>query len=337
MEDTRQIIPSSDDTFAAIAAMKEEERRKQEALQLELQAQYSPTSLGLSGPDYPQPGEEQAAIEALQQAGPPQPAAEPFREFTGEKYQTREDGSTQQTDEYNKYLQAEANVRAFDENPIVQTLQGASDVAMDIAQGTGDTLFGTLKGMGWLAGGGQNRLGLDKVDDYWHQLNPQSDNGAHHAVRKMWGVIGPSVIIPAATLPKLAALPFAAHIPGAAKTTAAFAYTMGIDAAVFNSSTSSYDENAAKALNDWLHWDLPNATPEGASADERWKYNQTENLGFSAAGGLIQGLAALNTWRKALKASPKKNVFEATWLHKWDTTRYNLNADGIPTPGTKIE
>ena len=101
-------------------------------------------------------------------------------------------------------------------------------------------------------------------------------------------------MIPAATIPKLASLPFAAHIPKAAKTTAAFAYTMGIDAAVFNSSTSSYDENAAKALNDMFGWNLPGATPEGAGPDERWKYNQMENLGFSAAGGLIQGAAALN-------------------------------------------
>ena len=308
----------------------EEEKRKQEALQ----AQYNPTSLGLPGPDYPQPGEEQAAIKALQEAGSPRPAREPFREFTGEKYEEREDGGTRQTDEYNKYLQAEANVRAFDENPIVQTLQGASDVAKDIVQGTGDTFFGALKGMDWLAGGGQNKLGLDHVDNFWHKLNPQSDNGAHHAIRKMWGVVGPSVMIPTMSIPRLAALPFAAHIPGAAKTTAAFAATLGIDTAVFNSSTSSYDENAAKSLNDMFGWNLPGATPEGASPTEKLKYNQLENLGFSAAGGIIQGVAALRVWSKA---RPKKNMFEASWVHKWDTQRSKLNVDGPPATGTQVE
>jgi hypothetical protein len=144
-------------------------------------------------------------------------------------------------------------------------------------------------------------------------------------------------MIPAATIPKLAAMPFAAHIPGAAKTTAAFAATMGIDAAVFNSSTSSYDENAAKALNDMFGWNLPGATPEGAGPDERWKYNQMENMGFSAAGGLIQGAAALNTWRKVLKTRPKENKYAASWVHKWDVQRWKLKVDGPPAPGTQIE
>ena len=235
---------------------------------------------------------------------------------------------------------------------IIDKQQDSLDAKIALLQGTGDTFFGAVKGLGWLAGSTQSgwdelaggpkgdnliQQGTAAVDDYWHQVNPQSDNGAHHAIRKMWGVIGPSVMIPAATIPKLAAMPFAAHIPKAAKTTAAFAATMGIDAAVFNSSTSSYDENAAKALNDMFGWNLPGATPEGAGPDEKWKYNQMENLGFSAAGGLIQGAAALNTWRKALKASPKKNMFEASCVHKWDTQRHKLKVDGPPAPGTQVE
>ena len=327
---------SPQQTFAAIAAIQERERKRREAILANLQ----PSTAGNQGPDFI-PGEAERAIalrEAAAAEGPLAPEYTPIREFTGDKYETREDGGTRETDEYLRHQRAEQTVRGFDENPLVQTLQAGSDIAKSIAQGTGDTFFGAIKGLGWLSGGGRDnsliRQGTAAVDDYWHQINPQSDNGAHHAIRKMWGVIGPSVMIPAATIPKLAGLPFAAHIPKAAKTTAAFAYTMGIDAAVFNSSTSSYDENAAKALNDMFGWNLPGATPEGAGPDERWKYNQMENLGFSAAGGLIQGAAALNTWRK-IRA--KKNMFEASWLHKWDTQRRSLPKDGPPAPGTQVE
>ena len=336
---------SPQETFAALAALDEEERLRQEAELANLQ----PSTAGNQGPDFI-PGEAEQAL-ALREAaavaaGPPPPEYTPFREFTGDKY---EDGHGAKTDEYIRHQRAEQAVKGFDENPIVQTLQGGADVAKSLVQGTGDTFFGALKGMGWLMGSTQSgwdelaggpkgnnlvQQGTAAIDDYWHQVNPQSDNGAHHAIRKMWGVIGPSVMIPAATIPKLAALPFAAHIPGAAKTTAAFAATMGIDAAVFNSSTSSYDENAAKALNDMFGWNLPGATPEGAGPDERWKYNQMENLGFSAAGGLIQGAAALNTWRKV---RAKKNMFEASWIHKWDTQRQRLPKDGPPAPGTQVE
>ena len=336
------------DTFAALAALEEEERRRQEAELANLQ----PSTVGNQGPDFI-PGEAERAIAlreaAGEAAGPPPPEYTPFREFTGDKYEETEDGRGRETDDYIRYKRAEEQVKGFNENPVVQTLQGGADIAKSIVQGTGDTLFGAIKGLGWLSGTAQSgwdeaaggpkgpsfiQQGTAAVDDYWHQVNPQSDNGAHHAIRKMWGVIGPSVMIPAATIPRLAALPFAAKIPGAAKTTAAFAATMGIDAAVFNSSTSSYDENAAKSLNDMFGWNLPGATPEGAGSDEKWKYNQMENLGFSAAGGLIQGVAALNTWRKV---RPKKNMFEASWVHKWDTQRHKLPTDGVPTTGTQVE
>ena len=292
---------SPQETFALMAALEEEERLRQEA-ELARQQQES---------------EAEIARQYTPEIGPPMvPGASEVA------MEEREAAKGPLTD-------------------MIDTKQDSLNTKIALLQGTGDTLFGAIKGIGWLAGGGREnswiRQGTEAIDDYWHQVNPQSDNGAHHAIRKMWGVIGPSVMIPATTIPKLASLPFAAHIPKAAKTTAAFAYTMGIDAAVFNSSTSSYDENAAKALNDMFGWNLPGATPEGAGPDERWKYNQMENLGFSAAGGLIQGAAALNTWRKALKARPKKNMFEASWVHKWDTQRHKLKVDGPPAPGTRVE
>ena len=309
---TNSYNPTPQDTFRALALMEEEERQRQEALL----SQTEPTKVGKHGPDVV-PGQEEIIQQYRPEIGPPLvPGASEVA------MEEREAAKGPLTD-------------------VIDNQQDSLDAKIALLQGTGDTLFGAIKGIGWLAGGGREnswvRQGTEALDDYWHQVNPQSDNGAHHAIRKMWGVIGPSVIIPAASIPKLASLPFATHIPKAAKTTAAFAYTMGIDAAVFNSSTSSYDENAAKALNDMFGWNLPGATPEGAGPDERWKYNQMENMGFAAAGGLIQGVAALNTWRKALKARPKKNMFEASWVHKWDTQRHKLKVDGPPAPGTQVE
>ena len=317
---TNSYNPTPQDTFRALALMEEEERQRQEALL----SQTQPTQVGKYGPDVV-PGQEEIIQQYRPEIGPPMvPGASELA------MEEREAAKGPLTD-------------------VIDNQQDSLDAKIALLQGTGDTLFGAIKGMGWLMGSTQSgwdevaggpkgdnliQQGTAAVDDYWHQVNPQSDNGAHHAIRKIWGVVGPSVMIPAATIPKLAALPFAAHIPGAAKTTAAFAYTMGIDAAVFNSSTSSYDENAAKALNDMFGWNLPGATPEGAGPDEKWKYNQMENLGFSAAGGLIQGAAALNTWRKV---RAKKNMFEASWIHKWDTQRQSLPKDGPPAPGTQIE
>ena len=314
MADTMQkLSPTPYDNYNAILALEEEEREKERRRQEAILSQTQPTQVGKHGPDMI-PGQEEVIRQYRPEIGPDYvPGAAELA------IEEREAAKGPLTD-------------------IIDNQQDSLNAKIALVQGTGDTLFGAIKGLGWLAGGGREnswtRQGTAALDDYWHQLNPQSDNGAHHAIRKLWGVVGPSVMIPAAAIPRLASLPFAAKIPGAAKTTAAFAATMGIDAAVFNSSTSSYDENAAKSLNDMFGWNLPNATPEGAGPDERWKYNQTENLGFSAAAGLIQGVAALSAWAKV---RPKKNMFEASWVHKWDTQRHKLNVDGPPAPGTQVE
>ncbi len=192
------------ETFALMAALEEEERLRQEAILANLQ----PSTAGNQGPDFI-PGEAERAIalrEAAAAEGPLPPEHTPIREFTGDKYETREDGGTDETDEYLRHQRAEQTVRGFDENPLVQTLQGGADVAKSLVQGTGDTFFGALKGMGWLMGSTQSgwdelaggpkgnnliQQGTAAVDDYWHQVNPQSDNGAHHAIRKMWESLDP--------------------------------------------------------------------------------------------------------------------------------------------------
>ena len=275
------------------------------------------------------PGADQLALEALEAAGPPQPAREPFREFTGEKYEAREDGGTRQTDDYNKYLQAEANVRAFNENPIVQTLQGASDVAGSIVQGLGDTAIG----LGTMTEPISPGVFKKYIKPFWHEQNPESDNPINHTIRKLSGVVIPTIFAPGAITTRIAATPFAAALPGAVRTTGAVAARIGIDTTVVAASSSADDENAAKALNDAFGWQIPWATREGAGPDERRWYNLAENTGFAGFGELISGVFALRTY---LKARPKKNMFEASWIHKHDIKKQQLLTEGAK-PGTQIE
>ena len=294
------------------------------------------------------PGADQQALEALEAAGPPQPAREPFREFTGEKYEEREDGGTRQTDDYNRYLQAEANVRAFNENPIVQTLQGTSDVAGSIVQGLGDTAVGLAKNIAGIAGSPQTgwdelaggpvapnyaQQGIEAVHDFWHEQNPESDNPINHTIRKLSGVVIPTIFAPGAITTRIAATPFAAALPGAVRTTGAVAGRIGIDTTIVAASSSADDENAAKALNDAFGWQIPWATREGAGPDERRWYNLAENTGFAGFGELISGVFALRTY---LKARPKKNMFEASWIHKHDIKKQQLLTEGAK-PGTQVE
>ena len=275
------------------------------------------------------PGADQQALEALEAAGPPQPAREPFREFTGEKYEAREDGGTRQTDDYNRYLRAERRVKEFQENPIVQTLQGASDVAGSIVQGLGDTAIG----LGTMTEPISPGVFKKYIKPFWHEQNPESDNPINHTIRKLSGVVIPTIFAPGAITTRIAATPFAAALPGAVRTTGAVAARIGIDTTVVAASSSADDENAAKALNDAFGWQIPWATREGAGPDERRWYNLAENTGFAGFGELISGVFALRTY---LKARPKKNMFEASWIHKHDIKKQQLLTEGAK-PGTQIE
>jgi len=216
-------------------------------------------------------------------------------------------------------------------------------------QGLGDTAFGLLKNLGsvmgatqsgWdeLAGDGAKgdnyiQQATSAADQFWHKHNPQSDNGAHHAIRQISGVILPSILAPAAIVPRIAAAPWAAGLPAAVKTTGAIAARLGIDTTIVAASSTAEDENAAKALNDAFGWNLPWATREGAGPDERRKYQLWENMGFAAAGELITGIFALKSYYKGM---PKDNPYAASWIHEYDVERWKVAKEPV-APGTKVE
>ena len=225
-------------------------------------------------------------------------------------------------------------------NPIEAVAQSTATFGQAIGQGLGDTAVGLAKNIagiaasssaGWdeLAEGqvapNYAQQGTEALHDFWHKHNPQSDNGAAHAVRQISGVVLPSIIAPQAIIPRVAALPWAAKLPAVAKTTGAIAARLGIDTTIVAASSSATDDNAAKALNDALGWNLPWATEEGASPDAKRKYQLYENMGFGVAGELLQGVFALRSY---LKARPKRNTFAASWIHNYDVERFEVARSG---------
>ena len=202
-----------------------------------------------------------------------------------------------------------------------------------VLQGLGDTAVGLLGMAEKLALRGQPGVVEQYVKPFWDRHNPQSDNGAHHAVRQISGVVLPSLIVPGAVTARLAAAPWAQALPGTVKTTGAVLARLGLDTAIVAASSSADDENAAKALNDAFGWNIPWATREGAGPDERRKYQLYENMGFAAAGELVQGLFALKAYYKDF---PKENKFAASWIHEHNVKRWELAKAGTKK-GEKVE
>ena len=204
-------------------------------------------------------------------------------------------------------------------------LEGVRDATVPVTRGLVDTGLGL--------GAMVAPTALNPVKDFWHEHNPQSDNPVSATVRKLSGVVIPSILAPQAIVPRLAAAPFAASLPTAVKATAAAAARIGIDTTIVAASTSAEEENAAKALNDAFGWNIWWATREGAGTDERRLSNLFENVGFAAAGELVSGIFALRTF---FKNRPKKNKFAASWIHKHDIKKHELLKGGVK-PGTQVE
>ena len=265
--------------------------------------------------------QEQAALEAASQIDP---------EVAGKQGPAFVPGASEE---------AAAEIAAVEEedksflSDIIDNQQESLDQKIAVVQGLGDTAIG-LAGMAEnVMLRGQPGVIEQYVKPFWHEHNPESDNPINHTLRKLSGVVIPTIFAPQAITSKLAAAPFGAALPTAVKTTGAVAARIGIDTTIVAASTSADDENAAKALNDAFGWNIPWATKEGAGPDERRWYNLMENAGFAGAGELISGVFALRTY---LKNRPKKNMFEASWIHKHDIEKRELLKGGV-APGTQIQ
>ena len=235
--------------------------------------------------------------------------------------------------------EAEAEIAAVEEEDksflsnVIDKKQESLDQKIAVVQGLGDTAVG-LAGMAEnVMLHGQPGVIEQYIKPFWHENNPESDNPINHTIRKLSGVVIPAIVAPQAIASKLAAAPFAAALPTAVKTTGAIAARIGVDTTIVAASTSADDENAAKALNDAFGWNIPWATREGAGPDERRWYNLAENAGFAGFGELVSGIFALRTY---LKGRPKKNQFEASWIHKHDIEKRELLKGGV-APGTQIQ
>ena len=212
-------------------------------------------------------------------------------------------------------------------------LEGLKDATMPIARGLVDTGVGLVSMAENAILRGQPGVIEQYVKPFWHENNPESDNPLSATARKLSGVVLPAMVAPQAITAKIAAAPWAQALPQAMRTTGAIAARIGLDTTIVAASSSADDENAAKALNDAFGWNIPWATREGAGPDERRWYNLAENTGFAAFGELISGTFALRTY---LKNRPKKNQFEASWIHKHDIEKRELLKGGV-APGTQVQ
>ena len=124
-------------------------------------------------------------------------------------------------------------------NPIEAVAQSTATAGQVIGQGLGDTAVGLLGMAEDVMLRGQPGVIEEYVEPFWHKMNPQSDNGVHHSVRQISGVVIPSLIAPGSIIPRVAALPWAAALPGAVRTTGAIAARIGIDTTIVAASSSA--------------------------------------------------------------------------------------------------
>ena len=292
----------------------EEYEREQAAL--EAASQIDPEVAGKQGPAFVPGASEEAA--ALRSAG----GDEKYLEWARSQGLSNED--------LVEMAEERENANAFNtgiagyETPFAG-LEGVRDATVPVTRGLVDTGLGL--------GAMVSPTVLEPVKDFWHENNPESDNPISNTVRKLSGVVIPTVVAPQAVAGRLLTAPWAQALPTAARTTAAIATRIGVDTTIVAASTTAEDENAAKALNDAFGWDLPWATREGAGPDERRKYQLYENMGFAAAGELLTGIFALRSY---YKGRPKKNPFAASWIHEYDVQRWKASKEPV-APGTKVE
>lgn len=281
--------------------------------------------------------QEQAAIEAASQLTPSAAgkAGPDFTPGASEQAQAQLDAYEQDN---KSWLSGMIDKQQEATNAKIAVLQGVGDTAFGLARNIGSVIGSTQSGWDELAGDDVESANYIKratsaADKFWHKHNPQSDNGAHHAIRQVSGVVLPSLLAPQATVGRIAATPWATALPGAVRTTGAIAARLGIDTTIVAASSTAEDENAAKALNDAFGWNLPWATREGAGPDERRKYQLYENMGFAVAGELLTGIFALKSY---YKGRPKENPFAASWIHEYDVQRWKAAKQPV-APGTRVE
>ena len=308
-------------TYTPFQAASDELAVEQERQREELLSQYAPTEIGKQGPSFVPGAAEEAAAEI-------EAAAELEDLGMGEE----ESDQSFMSNEWGME-QAQQGLDAK-----IAVIQGLGDTVVGLAKNVADIQASTQAGWDELAGGpaapNYVKQGTDAVYDFWHEKNPQSENAVNDTIRKLSGIVLPSILAPAAIIPRLAATPWAVGLPAAVKTTAAISARLGIDTAIVASSTSADDENAAKALNDAFGWNLPWATKEGAGPDERRWYNLMENLGMAGAAELVQGVFALRTILKNRHAD--RFIDKQSWLHNFDLNRSELYS-GEAVPGSMIE
>ncbi len=165
-----------------------------------------------------------------------------------------------------------------------------------ILAGSLDTVFNAVGLVPW----------LKPIDEWWDSRKPKYQDPLNKAAYNAASVIVPSLVGGGAVVGGLGKATQAMNIGKRARVVGAIAADLGVDTAVAaTASITDEDDNIARALNDWLGWDIPWATRDGDSTDVRRAKNLLENLGMTSALGLLQGYFALKGGMKIKPTDPE--------------------------------
>ena len=142
---------------------------------------------------------------------------------------------------------------------------------------------------------------LKPVDEWWDTNSPRSDHPAHKVIRDAASIIIPTMWGGGVVTGSLKSATAARSIPQATRVLGTIAAHAGVDTAVTAISTHSKEQdNIARALNDWLGWDIPWATRDTDSPDIIRKKNIYESAGLSVGVDLLQAAFSLGKLVKTL-------------------------------------
>jgi len=175
-------------------------------------------------------------------------------------------------------------------------IKGALTRSGAMAAGTLDTVFNAVGLVPW----------LKPVDEWWDKTKPKYQDPLNKAIYNASSVIIPSLLGGGAVVGGLGKVTQAMNISKRARVIGSIAADLGVDTAVAaTASITDEDDNIARALNDWLGFDIPWATRDGDSPDVRRAKNILENLGLGAGLGVLQGFFALKGGMKLVPTDPK--------------------------------
>jgi len=169
-------------------------------------------------------------------------------------------------------------------------------------------------------------LGFKKADEWWDQTSPRSTNPWIQAIRKLSGVVIPSIILSRLGVKGANKLTAGAQLSQRTRVAGEIALDLGADAAVASvaSSAGMYDNsNIGNALEQVFGINVPWAIRDQDSADVKYAKNMAENTSIGGLLGLVSGFFSIRKAQKLVRAGTDEVVETATEAAE------NLSGDAV--------